>query len=85
MKNKDLALAAFGHIRPLVDAFLKEMGEDLNATRMGKEVLQDPNFVFMLRLGREVRIGTAEKVVDYVERKRPGFTRQFCLDRVQAL
>lgn len=45
---------------PLIETFLKK--QSWSATRFGRELVGDPQFVFDLRSGREVRTETREKV-----------------------
>lgn len=48
-----------------VEAFLKRSG--MPPTVFGKVILTDPNFVFDLRLGREVRRSTRDKVREFLD------------------
>ena len=82
LPDKQLVLIAFGLARPLVAAFLKEMGEETNPTRMGIEVSKDPALIHSLLQGREIRIKTAERIVAFIEQHRRGFTREFCAQRL---
>jgi hypothetical protein len=43
----------------------------MSPTRFGREAVGDPNFVSNLRDGREPRSRTAQRVIEYIERKRP--------------
>lgn len=47
-----------------VENYLTQTG--MNATRFGKVVMNDPNFVFELRKGRDFRFSTAERVREYI-------------------
>jgi hypothetical protein len=49
-----------------IQRHLRESGT--SATRFGRDVLGDPNFVGDLRNGREPRAGTVRQVLDYLER-----------------
>lgn len=44
-------------------------------TRFGRETVGDPRFVFDLRLGREPRIETERRVLDWLETRAEGVGR----------
>ncbi|WP_129794011.1 hypothetical protein [Sphingosinicella sp. CPCC 101087] len=48
-----------------VNAYLRRT--NIPATRFGREVVGDPNFVLELREGREPRRRTIERVLDFIE------------------
>ena len=52
-----------------IEAFLLATGMD--ATKLGKEALNDPNFVFGLRKGRSPSARTIDKVRTYLDEHRP--------------
>ena len=39
----------------------------MSPTRFGREAVGDPNLISQLRDGRELRIATAQRVVDYLD------------------
>ena len=43
-------------------------------SRLGRDAVGDPNFVFRLREGREPRRATARRVLDYLARDRGALT-----------
>lgn len=49
-----------------IERFLLE--RDITPTGFGRLALHDPNFVFDLRAGREVRRATRQKVSDFMRR-----------------
>lgn len=48
-----------------VEAHLNESG--ISPTTFGRDVMGDPNFVFELRAGRDVRGSTALRVLEHIE------------------
>ncbi len=50
-----------------VEKFIKE--RRMPPTRFGRDALRDPCFVFDLRDGREPRVATTKRVLDYLERE----------------
>ena len=53
------------HLLREVEKFLRD--SQISAARFGREVMQDPRFVFDLRKGREPRSRTVTKVRAYLE------------------
>jgi hypothetical protein len=51
-----------------VETFLKTNGK-ITASRLGRDVMHDPNFVTELRTGRMVRDPTIQKVRRYIKEK----------------
>ncbi len=47
-----------------IENYLKVTG--MKPTRFGRESLGDPGFVFQLRDGREPRLGTTKRVLNYI-------------------
>lgn len=74
-KTKMIALCA-AFVGPLVEAFLAEH-DDWSATRLGREALKDPGKIGMMRRGTQLRTGTARKVVETIDRAKPGFCAKF--------
>lgn len=57
-----------------IDAFLERSGEEWTATRLGKEALGDPRFVFDVRRKEKPRrpsLDTAQKVLDFMAANSP--------------
>lgn len=52
-----------------IDAFLARTG--MTETRFGISALGDPNFIFDLRSGRDVRLTTVERVRQFMVDYRP--------------
>ena len=48
-----------------IEQYLRRTG--VKPTRFGREVVNDPRLVFDLRMGREPRAKTVEKVRSYIE------------------
>lgn len=53
-----------------VEIFLRE--QDMPATKFGRLAAQDPRFVLDLRMGREPRRGTAERIRSFMDGYRAG-------------
>jgi hypothetical protein len=51
-----------------VETFLSRSG--MNPSDLGREAMNDPNFVFDLRAGRDVRMSTAEKLRLFMKQKK---------------
>ena len=51
-----------------IERYLRETGTA--PAVFGREVMRDPNFVFDLRDGRDYRRTTAEKVMDYISKRK---------------
>lgn len=56
-------------ILSIVEGFLAK--SDVTATAFGRSVMGDPNFVFDLRDGRDIRGSTAQRIREYVEANTP--------------
>ena len=52
-----------------IERYLRET--DTPAARFGREAVRDPRFVFDLRLGREPRAQTEQRVRDFLEAQQP--------------
>jgi hypothetical protein len=52
-----------------IQRYLRETGT--SASRFGRDVLGDPNFVGDLKNGREPRRGTVQQVVKYLDADEP--------------
>lgn len=52
-----------------IDAFLTE--HSMSPITFGRKVMGDPHFVRDLRGGRDIRMSTAEKILDFIQRYSP--------------
>ena len=52
-----------------VEEFLQKAEPPVAASRLGRDVMRDPNFVRALRSGRVVRPTTVQKVRSYIRQK----------------
>ena len=50
----------------IIEDYLSETGQ--SPTAFGKQVMNNPNFVFDLREGRDYRQSTARKVIGHIQR-----------------
>tara|TARA_R100001086_G_scaffold247542_1_gene182051 strand:- start:90 stop:293 length:204 start_codon:yes stop_codon:yes gene_type:complete len=57
-----------------VESYLGKSG--ISATSFGREVMQDPNFVFDLRKGRDCRGSVITKVIDHIKSNPPENTAE---------
>jgi len=53
------------HLHRRIERFLRRT--DMPATRLGREAVRDPRFVFDLRLGREPRPETERRVHSWLD------------------
>lgn len=67
----------------IVEAFLILEAGEWTPTRLGKEAVKDPGAVFALRNGRSPHPPTRRKMLDFIEKKRPGFIRKFVAHHAQ--
>jgi hypothetical protein len=56
-----------------IDAFLR--ATKMSASRLGRDALGDPQFVFQLRDGREPRSRTVDRMLDYLQQNHPRETQ----------
>ena len=52
-----------------IDAYLRVT--KMSASRLGRDALGDPQFVFQLREGREPRSRTVNRMMDYLQQHEP--------------
>ena len=52
-----------------IDAYLRLT--KMSASRLGRDALGDPQFVFQLRDGREPRSSTVNRMLDYLQQNDP--------------
>lgn len=52
-------------ILDMIERFLE--AHDMNPSAFGRQVMGDPNFVFDLRTGRDLRRSTEKKIRTYIE------------------
>ena len=56
------------HLLREIEKFLRSSG--VPAARFGRDAINDPRFVFDLRRGREPRLQTVARIVDFLEEVR---------------
>lgn len=66
-----------GLIGPLVDAFLAKYAAEWTPTSLGLKAVKDPNKIFQIRAGTQVRAGTARKIIAVIDKHAPGFSHRF--------
>jgi hypothetical protein len=63
-RNQRVGKGGEMHIGREVERFLRRTG--MPATKFGRLAVNDPRFVLDLRNGREPRVGTSRRVIDFI-------------------
>jgi hypothetical protein len=83
-KDDTISALSRAFLLPLVERFLQLHGPKWTPTRLGREALNDPAFVFQMRNGRRAGDARADKVIDLIDCHAPGLRAEFIKNHAEA-